>query len=64
MKRQTRNSVNGKRKAATKPRGRSLTIEEKLRALALEIPKREWKKIPRDLSVNLDHYLYGFPKRW
>ena len=64
MKRQTRNSANGKRKTVTKPRRRNLTIEEKLRALALEIPKKEWKKIPRDLSVNLDYYLYGFPKQW
>ncbi len=64
MKRQTRNSVNGKRKAAKKTRGRSLTIEEKLRALALDIPKKELKKIPRDLSANLDYYLYGTPKQW
>lgn len=27
------------------------------------IPDEEWEKLPRDLSVNLDHYLYGAPKR-
>jgi len=40
-----------------------ITLEEKLRAIAAKVPKREWKKIPKDLVANLDHYLYGFPKR-
>jgi hypothetical protein len=26
------------------------------------IPEEEWKKLPRDGSINLDHYLYGHPK--
>ena len=26
------------------------------------VPDREWAKVPRDLSKNLDHYLYGAPK--
>jgi hypothetical protein len=26
------------------------------------IPKEEWDKVPDDLSINLDHYLYGAPK--
>lgn len=38
-------------------------VEDVLRQLANEIPSDEWKKVPRDLSSNLDHYLYGTPKR-
>lgn len=30
--------------------------------LAKTIPKEELANIPSDLSENLDHYLYGFPK--
>lgn len=26
------------------------------------IPAEEWAKIPTDLSINTDHYLYGKPK--
>jgi hypothetical protein len=26
------------------------------------VPPEEWAKVPRDLSINLDHYLYGSPK--
>ena len=48
----------GKAKAQREP-----TIEEIGRALFATVPKSEWKKIPKDLLVNLDHYLYGFPKR-
>ncbi len=38
-------------------------IEEVLAQLASEVPEEEWKKLPEDLSENLDHYLYGTPKR-
>jgi len=31
--------------------------------LAREIPEKEWENLPADLSYNLDHYLYGAPKR-
>jgi hypothetical protein len=27
------------------------------------VPDEEMKKLPSDLSANLDHYLYGAPKR-
>lgn len=30
--------------------------------LGASIPEEEWKKVPEDLSINLDHYLYGAPK--
>ena len=30
--------------------------------LGASLPDDEWAKVPRDLSKNLDHYLYGAPK--
>lgn len=38
-------------------------IEDVLAELAREVPEEEWEKLPRDLTDNLDHYLYGTPKR-
>ena len=38
-------------------------IEDILMELANEIPEEERKKLPSDLSENLDHYLYGTPKK-
>jgi hypothetical protein len=39
------------------------SIEEKLAVLAADVPNEEWDKLPKDLSANIDHYLYGTPKR-
>lgn len=38
-------------------------IGEILEELAREIPQAEWSKLPTDLTDNLDHYIYGTPKR-
>lgn len=38
-------------------------IVDVLEELASQIPQEEWDKLPADLSDNLDHYLYGTPKR-
>lgn len=38
-------------------------IEDILSELAREIPEEDWKRLPSDLTDNLDHYLYGTPKR-
>jgi len=38
-------------------------IEDVLAAIAAEIPKEEWDKLPPDLTDNLDHYLYGIPRQ-
>ncbi len=27
-----------------------------------QVPPEEWEKLPRDLSINHDHYLYSSPK--
>ena len=38
-------------------------IEDVLTELAAEIPEEDWKRLPSDLTDNLDHYLYGTDKR-
>jgi hypothetical protein len=38
-------------------------IEDLLTELAEEIPQEEWKRLPDDLSYNLDHYIYGAPRK-
>jgi len=30
--------------------------------ISAQVPREEWEKLPKDLSKNLDHYLYGAPK--
>jgi hypothetical protein len=39
------------------------SIEEVLAGLAREVPQVEWDRLPSDLTDNLDHYIYGTPKR-
>ena len=38
-------------------------IEEELMELARQVPDEEWAKLPPDLTDDLDHYLYGTPRR-
>jgi len=38
-------------------------IEDILRELAAGIPREEWDRLPADLTDQLDHYLYGTPRR-
>ena len=35
---------------------------ERIIEIGARVPPEEWAKVPKDLSVNLDHYLYGTPK--
>lgn len=39
------------------------TLWEKVRHIIEEIPQEEWDKLPTDGSINVDHYLYGHPKK-
>ena len=39
------------------------SIEDVLEEISKEIPADEWRKLPTDLSNNLDHYIYGWPKK-
>ncbi len=38
-------------------------IEDILAELAAQVPQEDWERLPPDLTDNLDHYLYGTPKR-
>lgn len=35
------------------------SILQMVSAITREVPEREWKRVPADLSKNVDHYLYG-----
>lgn len=39
------------------------SVEDEIRKIAASAPPRDWERVPRDMAVNLDHYLYGAPKR-
>jgi hypothetical protein len=38
-------------------------IEDVLLGLARKAPQEDWEKLPSDLTDNLDHHLYGTPKK-
>ena len=38
-------------------------IWERIAARAAEVPTEESAKLPRDGAAQIDHYLYGHPKR-
>jgi len=50
-------------KKPAKANGSGLTIEEKIQQIAAKVPDDAWNSIPPDLSDNLDHYIYGTPKK-
>ncbi len=49
--------------AATEPEPTGLRLMREFQELAREVPAEEWAKLPADLTDNLDHYLYGTPKK-
>jgi hypothetical protein len=36
---------------------------ERIIEIGARVSIEEWEKVPKDLSKNLDHYLYGAPKQ-
>ena len=38
-------------------------LMEKIRKFSESIPESEFESIPTDLAENLDHYIYGVPKK-
>lgn len=38
-------------------------LVDELRAIMSRVPQEELDRVPRDLSENLDHYLYGTPRK-
>ena len=41
----------------------SRPIWEKIVEISDGVPEEEWAKLPADGAENLDHYLYGAPKK-
>ena len=39
------------------------SLEAELAAIGRSVPASAWAKVPKDLFANIDHYLYGAPKR-
>ena len=60
---------NGKRLKVTvrvaeeAPRKRPGSLEEALEEIRKTVPDSAWETLPPDFSDNLDHYIYGTPKR-
>jgi hypothetical protein len=48
---------------STHKRRDTRTLEEKIAEIAAQVPEEEWSKLPADLGDQLDHYIYGTPKR-
>jgi len=48
--------------AVLRPAEAEQSIETAFAAIAQAVPDAEWRKVPSDLSKNLDHYLYGASK--
>ena len=40
-----------------------MKIWEEIDEISKEVPPEAWAELPTDGSLNLDHYLYGAPKR-
>ena len=62
----TSGNKNGIATAGTRPARRSqsvLPIAKIAQRLGNMIPKSELKAIPKDLSSQIDHYVYGAPKK-
>jgi hypothetical protein len=41
----------------------SRSLGEEIADIVASVPEAEWEKLPSDLGDNLDHYIYGTPKR-
>lgn len=41
--------------------GKSLWAD--IREIVRDVPEQVWEQMPEDGSLNVDHYLYGAPKR-
>lgn len=39
------------------------SIWEEIREIVEDVPDEIWEQAPRDGSLNVDHYLYGAPKK-
>jgi hypothetical protein len=53
-----------KKPQAKRPKRRVPSLAKRLAALGATIPPEELKRLPADGAENLDHYIYGSPKRY
>lgn len=51
------------RRGKREPESSFLTLVDDLRRIGASVPIKEWKKLPPDFNENLDHYLYGSPRK-
>ena len=66
MARPTGKANNSATPSARKSAGRSHKMPRIVRIaqrLGRMIPEEELRRIPKDLSSHIDHYVYGLPKR-
>jgi hypothetical protein len=61
MARATGKTKNATKRAARAPK--QPRIVEIAQRLGRMIPEEELKRIPKDLSSQVDHYVYGWPKK-
>jgi Arc/MetJ-type ribon-helix-helix transcriptional regulator len=61
--RHTRSELREGEDGAPSDTGAAPPIEDVLAQIASQVPEQEWRKLPADLNENLDHYLYGAPKK-
>ena len=48
--------------AVLRPASPAPSLDKTFAAIAQEVPDEEWQRVPKDLAMNLDHYLYGTSK--
>jgi hypothetical protein len=53
-----------KKPQAKRPKKRVPSIAKRIAAIGATIPPEELAKHPPDGAENLDHYIYGAPKRY
>lgn len=50
-------------KLAEQAEPRRTTIWETIEDIVNQVPPEAWDEVPSDGSLNVDHYLYGAPKK-
>ncbi len=55
---ETPNEVDDHKEKERKP------ISEAIQEIFSDITEEEWEKLPKDGAAELDHYIYGTPKRY
>ena len=48
--------------AGRSPSNHTTSFGEAFEEIAKDVPDTDWKRVPSDLSRNIDHYLYGGQK--